>query len=148
MPPDNVSEIRPAGLLRRLASMLYDSLLLIAVLMAVTALVVLVNQGEIDYTHPLYRVLLVLVMFAFFTGFWTHGGQTLGMRSWRLQLQRRDGGTPTRAQCVVRFLAAIPSLLLFGTGFLWILVDRDHMAWHDRLSKTVVVLVPKQQKSK
>lgn len=142
MPP-RAPEMRPAGLARRLMAMFYDSLLLIAVLMTVTALVVLINRGEIDYTHPLYRALLVLVMFAFFGGFWTHGGQTLGMRSWRIQLQRREGGTPTWTRCLVRFLAAIPALLLFGAGYLWILVDRDRLAWHDRLSKTVVVLRPK-----
>lgn len=124
-------------------AILYDSLLLTAVLMAVTALVFLLNRGGFDYTHPLYRTLLVLVMFAFFGGFWMHGGQTLGMQSWRIRLQRTDGGKLTWAQCLVRFLAAIPSLLLLGAGLFWILIDRDKMAWHDRLSKTVVVHLPR-----
>jgi uncharacterized RDD family membrane protein YckC len=68
-----------------------------------------------------------------------HGGQTLGMRAWKLQLRNLRPGPMSWWQMLLRFLAAVPSGLLFGLGYLWILVDRQHLSWHDRLSETTVV---------
>jgi uncharacterized RDD family membrane protein YckC len=134
-------DYRPAGLLRRLAAQFYDTLLLLAVLMFATALALLVTRGQLDYHHPLFRTWLFLVSFLFFSWFWIHGGQTLGMRAWKLRVQRLDGNPITWWQALLRFLAAIPSWLLLGAGFLWILVDRRKMAWHDHYSESVVVRI-------
>ena len=79
----------------------------------------------------------------FYAWFWTHGGQTLGMQAWKLRLQRLDGGPVSLWQALLRFLAAFPSLLLFGLGMLWMLVDRERMTWHDRVSESVIVRLPK-----
>ncbi len=138
----------PAGLLRRLAAMFYDSLLLLSVLFLATALALLVTRGTLDYQHPLFRGYLFVLCFLFFTWFWMHGGQTLGMRTWKLRLQRLDGGPVTLWQSVLRFLGAIPCWALLGLGYLWMLVDRDKLAVHDRLSKTTIVRLPNQVNSK
>ena len=142
--PPKTPEYVPAGLIRRLVAMFYDALLLLSVLFVATALALLVARGELDYHNPFFRTYLFLVWFFFFAWFWTHGGQTLGMQAWKLRLQRKDGGPVSLWQALLRFLVAFPSLLLFGLGMLWMLVDRDRMTWHDRFSESVVVRLPKE----
>jgi len=139
----------PAGLLRRLGALLYDGLLLLAVLMIATALFLPLTGGEaIDpRANPLlewvYRTVLLLLIVGFFGVFWTRRGQTLGMASWRLRVEREDGALLTWADTVRRLAAAVLAWLPLGLGYLWILVDADRRAWHDRLSGTRVVVVPK-----
>jgi len=133
----------PAGLFRRLMAMLYDLFLLLSVLLFASALALLVTRGTLDYHHPLFRSYLFIICFSFYAWFWIHGGQTLGMRAWRLRVQRLDGKPITLWQALLRFLSAIPSLGVFGLGYLWILVDKKRMALHDRISESVIVLLPK-----
>ena len=133
----------PAGFFRRLMAMLYDSLLLLSVLLLATALAMLVTRGNLDYHNPFFRSWLFFTCFAYFAWFWTHGGQTLGMRAWRLRVQQLDGQPLTLWHALLRFLSAIPSWGLLGLGYLWILVDKDKMAVHDRFSESVIVRLPK-----
>jgi uncharacterized RDD family membrane protein YckC len=124
-------------------AMLYDLFLLLSVLLFASALALLVTRGTLDYHHPLFRSYLFIICFSFYAWFWIHGGQTLGMRAWRLRVQRLDGKPITLWQALLRFLSAIPSLGVFGLGYLWILVDKKRMALHDRISESVIVLLPK-----
>lgn len=134
---------RPAGLLVRLLAMFYDSLLLISALLIATAVALMVTRGTLSYHNPFFRTYLFLLCFSFYAWFWLHGGQTLGMRAWRLRLQRTDGQPITVWQALLRFMAAIPSLAFAGLGLFWMLVDRDKMAVHDRISESVIVRLPK-----
>lgn len=128
-------------LLRRLASLLYEILLLLGVL-AVTLLLPHVLIGQFLHRLATPFVLwahLFLVLALYFTWFWTHGGQTLAMRTWRLRLVTR-GGAPLRpARALLRFLWCWPSLGICGIGILWALVDRDGQFLHDRLAGTRIV---------
>jgi uncharacterized RDD family membrane protein YckC len=135
----------PAGLFYRLVAIFYDALLLLSVLLIATALALLATKGTLHYHNPFFRTFLFLICFSFYTWFWLHGGQTLGMRAWRLRLQRIDGGPITLWQALLRFMAAIPSLAFAGLGLLWILVDREHLAVHDRISESMIVRLPKKQ---
>ena len=137
-------ECQPAGLIRRLVAMFYDALLLLSVLLLATAVALLLTRGSLDYHNPFFRSYLFLIWFVFYAWFWTHGGQTLGMQAWKLRLQRSDGGPVSLWQALLRFLAAFPSLLLFGLGMLWMLVDRERMTMHDRFSESVIVRLPKE----
>jgi uncharacterized RDD family membrane protein YckC len=143
-----------AGLLRRLGGMLYDGLLLLAVLMIATALFLPLTGGEAinPRANPVlewvYRATLLLLVAGFFGVFWTRRGQTLGMASWRLRVEREDGTPLTWGDAVRRLAAATLSWLPLGLGYLWILVDRDRRAWHDRLSRTRIVVVPKATRSR
>jgi len=141
--PDNKPGYKPAGLLVRLAAIFYDSLLLLSVLVVATAIALLVTSGTLHTHNPFFRTLLFLICFSFYAWFWLHGGQTLGMRAWRLRIQNIDGRPITIWQALLRFLVAIPSLAFAGLGFLWMLVDRDKMTWHDRFSESVIVRLPK-----
>ena len=126
------------GLLRRLAAIVYDCLLLFGVLFVAAAIVVAFNRGETVH-HPLFSAYLLAVGYLFFGWFWTHGGQTLGMRAWKFRVQRLQGGPISWGQALRRFLLAIVSWSVFGLGFLWMLVDKDKMTLHDRFSRTVLV---------
>jgi len=138
-----------AGLPRRLGALLYDGLLLLAVLMVATALFLPLTGGEaVDPRRdPLlelvYRAVLLLLITGFFGLSWTRRGQTLGMASWRLRLEREDGTLPGWGDVLRRLGWALVSLLPLGLGFLWIAFDPQRRAWHDRLSGTRVVVVPK-----
>jgi uncharacterized RDD family membrane protein YckC len=139
----------PAGLLRRLAAIVYDSLLLVALCMIVTAGFLLLSRGEaitaarFPVLEIVYRAALLAAIVGFYGFFWTRRGQTLGMASWRIEVRREDGSLLDWRDTVVRLLAATLSWLVFGLGFLWILVDPARRAWHDRLSRTVVLVRPK-----
>ncbi|OED35347.1 hypothetical protein AB833_30770 [Chromatiales bacterium (ex Bugula neritina AB1)] len=132
-----------ASLPRRLAAMFYDSLLLIAVLFTVSAIAVALNGG-LAVTHPVYYLILLLVSFVFFGWFWTRDGQTLGMRTWRIKLTHETGTIIDWKQALIRFAAAAISLLPAGIGLLWLLIDADKKALHDRLSSTRIINVPKR----
>ena len=136
------------GLLRRLAAIMYDTLLVVAVLFMVTVPFIAVRGGEpVEIgDNTWYRIALVIVIYTFFVGFWTRSGRTLGMQSWGLQLETMDGGRPTLATASVRFMAAIISWAPLGLGFLWQLLDKNKLTWHDRISGTRVVHYPKTKK--
>jgi uncharacterized RDD family membrane protein YckC len=135
----------PPGFFRRIAAICYDAILLIAVLFIATALLLPINSGQAftteQYYYPIY---LFIISFFFFGWFWTHGGQTLGQRAWKIKVLTFTGKQLNWQQAFIRFLWAIFSWALCGLGFLWILVSKDKLAWHDHLSKTKIVYVSKQ----
>ena len=133
---------------RRLAAQTYDFLLLIALLFLATALLLPFTAGMAvtDQHILIYRIYLVVVSFFFYGWFWTHGGQTLGLRAWKLTVLTQDKKTLNWTQALVRFVTASVSLGFFGLGYLWILIDKDRRGWHDHLSKTTVFYNPQQKK--
>jgi uncharacterized RDD family membrane protein YckC len=137
------------GLFRRLAAMLYDALLVVALLFLATIPFIAVRGGEpVEAGENLvYRLVLIGVVYAFFVGFWSRSGRTLGMQSWGLQLETPDGQVPSATTASLRFVAALLSLLPLGLGFFWQLWDKDGLTWHDRISKTRVVYYPKEKRS-
>jgi len=90
-----------------------------------------------------FRTTLLLVSFLFFGWFWMRGGQTLGMRAWRLKVIADTGSAVTWSQALRRFVAAGLSWAALGLGYWWAMVDREKRAWHDTLSGTRVVVLPK-----
>lgn len=137
------SDVHRAGalamLLLRAAALFYDSLLIIALWFPVTAVAIAANDGE-AIVHPLYRLGMLGVAWLFFDGFWRHGGQTLGMRAWRLKLVDDGVGPLTMRRTFLRFAAGC---LLFGVTLVAMLFDARGRALHDRLSRTRVVRVAK-----
>ena len=125
--------------------MFYDGLLLFSVLFFATAVVLPLNEGKAISTDNLvYPVYLLAISFVYFGWCWTHGGQTLGMRAWRVRALAWGGATVNWKQAWLRFAAALLSWLAFGVGFLWAIIDPNNHAWHDRLSNSELVLVIKE----
>ena len=151
-----------AGLGKRLAAMFYDSLLVIALVMVLTLiyqqvalrliygadkLQQLSESGQLDI-DPLLSTLLLFSVFAFFAKFWTHTGQTLGMQVWGVRVQNKDGSAISLWQALLRFFVAIPSLLLGGLGYFWLVFSAKKATWHDLYSDSVVIQLPKNAHKK
>jgi uncharacterized RDD family membrane protein YckC len=133
-----------SGLGRRLGAALYDSLLVVALMAMATLPFVAVRGGEaVEPGDPLYRLMLIVIAWLFFSIFWSRYGRTLGLQSWRLRIETPDGGRPTFAAASLRFAAAMLSWLPAGLGFWWQLWDRDRLTWHDRISGTRLRHYPK-----
>lgn len=166
------------GLLRRWASGLYDALVVLAICILATFLVMPFTRSaalESLYAHSsglkmLYQAGLLILGYAFFGGFWTHGGQTIGMRTWKLRVVRLDGARLDWYRALLRYLGMLIPWLLLLLGaellmsaqqsaqapawivagmlallaalaaFLWPAFDRRRLAWHDRLSGTRLML--------
>lgn len=133
------------SLARRCAAMLYDALICIALLIMAEGLLLAARGGDpVPVGNPLHTLYLCTVIVFFFCWFWTHGGETAGMRAWRLRLQTPDGSNISWLQAVLRCAVAGLSWACFGLGFLWSIVDRQNRCWHDLATRTELVLLPKR----
>lgn len=134
------SGLRAPGVLRRLASGLYDLLLLTAlVLVASFPFIAIVGDSTHGWRRHLLQAYVLVVAGAYFIGFWTRGGQTLAMKTWRIRLVRADGGPLTWARALHRYVLSLLSFFAVGLGFAWALFDRDRQFLHDRLAGTALV---------
>ncbi len=126
--------------MRRLGAILYDSLLLLGLLMLATALLMPISRGAIEISNIGYRLYLLAVVAGYFAFFWLTRGQTLGMRTWKIRLIRSDGKALTMTDIIRRLLFSLLSWVPFGLGFWWILRSSQRLAWHDRWSGTELVM--------
>jgi uncharacterized RDD family membrane protein YckC len=131
---------QPVSLLRRLGAMIYDFFLLATVLIIASFLVVIpFDIKPEDSFFLLYQVYIFVVAYVFYAWFWTHNGQTLGMRTWKMQLVNLDSSEITWGTALIRYCVAIFSWAVFGIGFLWSIWDKQKRTWHDIASKTKLV---------
>jgi uncharacterized RDD family membrane protein YckC len=138
----------PPSILTRLAAMVYELLLVTAVVF-VASFIVLPFVGELKtaWQRHFFQVWILLVLFVYFAAFWLRSGQTLAMKTWRIRLVNREGGRISRRQAAGRFILALLGLMLGGAGFFWALFDRDRQFLHDRLMGTRLVRVPRKAES-
>jgi uncharacterized RDD family membrane protein YckC len=136
----------PCSFIRRLGAVGYDAILLFAVWWVSTILVVALRGGRaIEPGNHWFQACLTGISYAYFVWQWRKGGQTLGMKAWRLRVCDWDGGPVGWGRASLRFLTAAVSLGCAGLGFLWCLVNHDALAWHDYLSRTRLFLVAQAQ---
>ena len=134
------------GPLRQLMAMLYDLLLLLSALLLATVIPVTLNAGHaIHPGNPLFFFYLLMVSLFFYGWFWTHGGQTLGMRTWKIYLVGQQQTQVTWKQAALRFTAAIFSWLFLGLGFWWQWISKDKQSWHDIISQTQLIVMKKKK---
>jgi uncharacterized RDD family membrane protein YckC len=143
----------PAPLWRRLAAMLYDSILVFAIWIVVGFIVLYAlgvndareTSGELAQLTPLQNNILFAAMFAsaylFFGFFWTHSGQTLGMQAWRVRVQNANGSSISWLQSLLRFCSAPLALLALGLGYLWMLADTQRRTLPDIVSHSQVIKI-------
>ncbi|MGV6808591.1 MAG: RDD family protein [bacterium] len=132
--------------LRRLGIAFYDVLLSVSFVLVVASItqiiIFAINGGdaaEIKPNSPLsyfFFVYYLFLGFVFFGWFWAHGGQTLGMRAWKVKVANIDGSALNWQQAFTRYaLMVIFSII----GLLWVLFDKERLALHDRFSKTQLI---------
>lgn len=146
------------GLPRRLVAMLYDTFLVLPLVMAVVAAatllqVALFGSGDemvegARLNAKLVQVLTLVTVWCFFAVFWRKSGQTLGMQAWRIQLISADGSNPSSGQLLRRGAGALLSAACLGLGYFWCLFDSKGRYWHDQLSGTELKLLPPRPKKK
>ena len=140
MHPAAADGAQPATLARRALALIYEALLLIAVVfIGSLPFVMLANAVDHGVARLLFQLYLAALTGFYFTWQWRRGGQTLAMKTWRMRLVTRAGTPLTWGHALKRFTFALPGTLLLGAGFLWALVDREGLFLHDRLAGTKIV---------
>lgn len=147
--------MQPAALWRRLTALAYDSLLIVGLniflsLIFIALQVPVPQAGDeglsqvnpVDINQPLLVMIWIAATFFFYGWSWTRGGQTLGMRVWKVRTVNADGTSMTWLDAGKRFAAAGLSWAVLGLGYFWALIDPAQRTWHDRLSNTSVVFQP------
>ena len=145
-----------AGLGRRLGALIYDALVVMAIMMfsaALGALVAVVLEkmniisiaGHVDMAAYLshnifYQLWIWSVFVGFYVFFWTKGGQTIGMRAWRLRVQNEDGTAINKSQAVIRLATAT-----CGLGNLFVPFNKPkHRSFQDHWAECEVVVLTKE----
>ena len=164
--PDSV--FTPASLWRRLAAMVYDSLLIFSILVIVGLTTLPFTNGlGISRDNIFIRLYIFSALFVFLGWFWTHGGQTLGMRAWKLKLVQVDGHPVSWPLALFYYLVSLPMWgflifviavnagiipapallanaphwLLYGLAFSWFVIDHLPNNWRERISKLKMILI-------
>lgn len=134
----------PVGLGWRLLALLYDALPVIALLMVVSAVFLWLNGGQTVEQDPALALLQFvcawLLIGAYFVLSWRRGGQTVGMRPWRLKVVGADGRPASWGRLCVRYVVACITPVV---GLAWTLFEPRHRALHDIAAQTLVVRLEK-----
>ncbi len=136
----------PAHLGWRLLALVYDSLPVLAIWIAFSALVLALRGGvpisPWSAAFWLQNLALWGIAGLYAVGSWLRGGQTLGMRPWRLRVVDAEGRPAGRAALLRRFVWATAAWFPLGLGYLWSVFDAERCSLHDRLSRTRLVRLP------
>jgi uncharacterized RDD family membrane protein YckC len=130
----------PAFLAWRLLALVYDAVIAIALLMLTSGLILLLNQGEAIQPGSALAYLEFFVFWAVLGVYavcsWRYGGQTLGMRPWRLFVLDAQGKNASWRQLILRYVLASSS---GGIVLLWSLFETERRGLHDLASNTYFV---------
>ena len=124
---------------RRSASILYDSLLVLAVLIVMSLPFFSFNLEENLSLKIIVQIYYYLITQYFFVWFWVNNEGTLGMKTWKIKIVSEDGNKISYIEAIIRFNTAILSFLLFGLGFLMCFLRKDKKCLRDFISKTVLI---------
>ncbi len=131
------------GIFRRLFAIFYDCLLLLALLFIDAFIFTAINGGQAverdSLLFPAFVISLLGVSFMYFGWFWTHGGQTLGMKTWQMKLLTEDGRYINWKQAFIRYLTAFFSWCCLAMGFIWSFFNAKKQCWHDISSRSVML---------
>lgn len=133
---------------RRLAALIYDLLLVLAILLLGTFPWVIArgsdgNSINYDSLGIAYQLYCALLIFGYFVLSWHLKGATLGMKSWRLRLVSDEGATLALPQLLIRASAAPFAWVPLALGVVWQHVDARGRTWHDIVSTTRIVVIKK-----
>lgn len=132
------------GFLRRVASFVYEVILLFAILL-VAGLVyrTLFGDPQTLIQRNLFFAYSWILVGIYFVYCWVKTGQTLAMKTWRIKLIQGQGDRLTWKPAIIRYILASFSLFFMGLGFLWGFFDRENLFLHDRLTGCRLILTTK-----
>ena len=132
-----------AGFIKRICALIYDSLVVIGIILSLTLALVWLNSGPGESGSLISYIQLSIIIFSgplFYSYFWIKNqGQTLGMQVWKIKLVTAENKNITLKDSIRRCFF---SIILFP-GYLWILVSKDKLSWADILSNTKIVNLSK-----
>ena len=135
--------MQPAGFLKRILALVYDSLLIAAIVLVLSLLLVLVNGGYSESGSFVSFIQFFILVFTgpiFYSYFWiVNKGQTTGMQAWKIKLVTTDETELNINKTMLRCLISTISFACLGLGYLWILYHKDDLSWSDILTKTKVI---------
>lgn len=132
------------GIGRRLLSLVYEILLLVAIVLlagGIAAGLAQITSPELARTYT--QIIALPVCTGYFAWQWCRGGQTLPMKTWRMRLEMADGSRVILSRALLRVAMAIPCYSLLCISVIWAFVDRDKQFLHDRLAGTRLVSTEK-----
>lgn len=135
-----IPSVQPASLIKRFAACFYELVLLTAIWFLCTWVFIwLFGVADSHIKRFGLQFFLWLIAGIYFVWCWQKSGQTLATQTWKIRLINAQGNTPSLRQALQRYVLASASLLVFGLGFLWALIDKEQLFLHDRLLKTRLV---------
>ena len=124
--------------------MLYDAVILLGLLMVAAAIALPFGGAQKVAFHDFWFTLwLLFVCFIYLGVCWRHGGMTIGMRAWRLRLISDNEQLISWPRCLLRFTVGLVSLVAFGVGIFWALIDSKNRGWHDLAAHTLLIRTPR-----
>ena len=130
----------PTGFFRRLGAMVYDLLLIIALVTLNVIVVISLTQKAVS--GALFQSALFFEIFIFYSYFWVSRGQTLGMLAWKLLVVNKAGSGISPKEAMLRFIGGLLGILAGGVGIIWQLFDAHQRNWADLLSGTRIIHIP------
>ena len=134
--------MKDAGFFKRVFSLIYDSLVVIGIMLSLSLLLVLINGGSTEENKFASLIQFLIITFSgpcFYTYFWlANNGQTLGMQAWKIQLISTNNGLSVK-DCLYRCFISLISFLIFGIGYLLILFRKDNKSLADLLTNTQII---------
>jgi len=127
------------SLLRRLGAIAYDIFLAFSLAFFIVGAILIAFFDKQAQTDLLIFGIYLITVYFYFTWSWVKGRQTLGMKTWKFQIEQNNGDNITHKQAFVRFVLAIISFAVVGLGFIYQLFNKDNLAWHDKYSKTRLI---------
>lgn len=126
----------PVSIWRRFASIIYDALLVLAILIVMSIPFFSFNVEENNLLKITMQVYFYFIIQYFFVWFWVNNEGTLGMKTWKIKIVCNNGEKISYKKAIIRFNIAIISILFFGLGFLISFFRKDKKCLHDIISKT------------
>jgi len=129
------------SLLKLCACMVYELLTIIALSIVFAGIFYGVfGDATEGMKRLLQQMFLWTILGAYYLWCWARSGQTLAMQAWHLKVVTQNNAPLSKQTALLRYVLASLSLVLFGLGFLWAVVDKNRLFLHDRLLKCKVVI--------
>ena len=131
----------------RLIAAIIDAAILIGIAIVISILQFILAKIHLGFVGMLLGLVQLAISVGYYIYLWgvenpyTGKGQTIGKKMRGIKIIKADGSDLTVGDAVIRYIGYIISSMVFGLGFIWILIDANNQGWHDKIAKTYVIKV-------